>query len=122
MTEAQRALVGQFLDAWRDAAKERGMKPWLLYIPINNRTYHGLVKLEDTVPREVREWSPTTLPDFMRAACVERGITFIDTCAALRASAEAGGLVYNPILDTHLNAAGSRIVGEVLSAALKEAR
>ncbi len=121
MTAAQRALVARFLDAWRDAAMERGMKPWLLYIPINNRTYHGLVKIDDSAPREVREWSPTTLPEFMRAECAARGIAYIDTCVRLRAAAEQGTLVYNPILDTHLNAAGSRIVGEVMAEELARA-
>ena len=41
---------------------------------------------------------------------------------ALRAASRAGELTYNPILDTHLNQLGSRIVSETLADAFRTRR
>ncbi len=121
MPPEQKQLVAQFLDAWLAEVAKLGMQPWLLYLPINNRTYHGLWQGNDNLPRKVADWKPGELPVMMRNLCAERKIRFVDTCPALRAAAERGVLVYNPIFDTHLNREGSRLVGEVLAKALKEA-
>ena len=119
LTNEQRTLVSTFLDAWSETARANGVKPWLLYIPSNPRTYHGLVRYEPNVATPLREWTPTALPAFIQKLCEEKGIAFIDTCPALRSAAEKGTLVFNPIFDTHLNAEGSRVVGETLATALR---
>ncbi len=121
MTPAQHAALDRALDEWTAAARGAGLKPWLLYLPANNRTYHGLVRLTANASAECRAWKPGTMPAHVRAMCEKRGITFIDACPVLRAAAEAGTLVYNPILDTHLNREGSRLVGELLAKSLASA-
>jgi hypothetical protein len=44
---------------------------------------------------------------------------FVDTTPALREAATKGHYVHNQILDCHVNAEGSRIIGEVIATALK---
>jgi hypothetical protein len=119
MPESQQEALRLALDEWAAAAKAQGAKPWLMYLPLNNRIYDGLVRFDSSVPAELRDWKPHDLPNLVERLCREREIAFIDTIAALRAAAEKGTLVYNTIYDTHLNAEGARIVGEVLADSLK---
>lgn len=118
MTETQRRALEQALSDYAVAARELGMAPSLLYVPANNRTYHGLLRFSERADPEARSWIPGDLPAWMRDRCEQEGIRFIDACPALREAAERGVLVYNPILDTHLNVQGSQIVGRVLADAL----
>ena len=119
MTEDQSLALEQALSEYASAASELGLAPTLLYLPSNNRTYHGLLRFSERVDPQARDWVPGDLPDWVRERCKRLGIRFVDACPALREAAERGVLVYNPILDTHLNAEGSRIVGQVLAAALR---
>jgi hypothetical protein len=119
MTEDQSLALEQALSEFAAAASSLGLAPTLLYLPSNNRTYHGLLRFSERVDPQARDWVPGDLPDWVRERCKRLGIGFVDACPALREAAERGVLVYNPILDTHLNAEGSRIVGQVLAAALK---
>jgi len=119
LSPERKQLIAQFLDEWRDAVQKQGMTPWLLYLPINNRTYHGLWHAEPNLEEEAKSWVPNELPSMIQTLCLERSIAFVDAYPALRAAAEQGTLVYNPIFDTHLNAEGSRLVGEVLATALR---
>ncbi len=119
LSPEERALVSRFLNEWRDLCTESGLLPALLYIPGNNRIYHGLTRIDPDAPAALHSWRPTALPAFIRKECETRGIAFIDSCPALRAAAETGVLVYNPIFDTHFNQEGSRLAGEVLAGALK---
>lgn len=121
MTARQIEVLDRALDEWTAAAKRLGMTPWLLYLPANNRTYHGLVRFAGNASAESRAWKPGSLPAHVRAMCGKRGIQFIDACPVLREAAESGTLVYNPILDTHLNREGSRLVGELLAKSLGRA-
>lgn len=121
MTEKRKELIGRFLDEWRAVVEKAGMKPWVLYLPINNRTYHGLYRGQDNLPEELKTWQPNNLPEFMRSQCEQRDFHFLDATPVLRTAAEKGTLVYNPIFDTHLNEEGSRLVGELLARALKDA-
>jgi hypothetical protein len=121
MTAERQQVVARFLDEWRAAVQKLGMKPWLLYLPINNRTYHGLWRAGDQLPAELRDWTPNALPEVMQSLCEKRDIHFLNACPALRAAAEGGALVYNPIFDTHLNEEGSRVVGELVAKELQSA-
>jgi hypothetical protein len=118
MSARQHQALVRALDAWVETARSMGLTPWLLYLPANNRTYHGLVRLADNASSESRAWQPGSLPAHMRSLCEKRGIRFVDACPVLRSAAEKGTLVYNPILDTHLNQEGSRLVGELLAKSL----
>lgn len=122
MSGEQRQLVSSFLDSWKATAAGMGMKPWLLCIPSNIRAYHGLVRYDDDADDAMKQWQPTALPEMIRKLCEEKGIAFIDGCGPLRVAAESGRLVYNPVFDTHLNAEGSRVLGEALAEALKHGR
>ena len=118
MTARQREVLDRALDEWAAAARRIGLAPWLLYLPSNNRTYHGLVRFADNASAEARAWKPGSLPAHVRTLCEKRGIRFIDECPVLRSAAEQGTLIYNPILDTHLNREGSRLVGGLLAKSL----
>ncbi|MEI6537183.1 MAG: hypothetical protein WCN98_17710, partial [Verrucomicrobiaceae bacterium] len=97
-----------------------GMKPWLLYLPLNNRIYAELVRFDPKVPAEVREWKPHDLPELVEKLCRERGIAFINSIPKLRAAAVQGTMVFNTIYDTHLNEQGALMVGKALAEAFKE--
>ena len=121
MTAERQQVVARFLDEWSATVQKLGMKPWLLYLPINNRTYHGLWRAGGQLPAELRDWTPNALPEVMQSLCEKRDIHFLNACPALRAAAEGGALVYNPIFDTHLNEEGSRVVGELVAKELQSA-
>lgn len=121
MIAHQKEVLERALEEWKTTATSMGLTPWLLYLPANNRTYHGLVRFADGASAESRAWKPGSLPDHVRAICDRLGIRFIDACGVLRTAAESGVLVYNPILDTHLNREGSRLVGELLAKSLRDA-
>jgi hypothetical protein len=117
--EAKSALSAA-LDEWKRVCDDNHLRAALLYLPVQNRVYHGLMKPDASVPAALREWKPAPLPDYMAQLCAAKGIAFLDATPALRAEAERGVDVFNPILDTHLNRTGSRVVGEVLGAALRQ--
>lgn len=122
MSEQQLQMLTDVVGEWARTARELGMKPWLLYLPSNNRTYYGLVRFESNSEPSARTWKPGSLPTLMGRLCAENEIEFVDACAALRESAEKGIPVYNTILDTHLNAAGSNCIGELLAKRLSRAK
>ena len=122
MTDEQLRMLADVVKDWAQTARELGMKPWLLYIPSNNRTYHGLVRLDSHAEPSARRWKPGTLPTHMQKLCTDNEIEFVDACGPMREAAEKGILVYNPILDTHLNAEGSRRIGELLAKNLSRAK
>ena len=93
----------------------------LVYVPLNNRVYHGLLRFDDKLPAEVRHWHPHDLPVWVAALCREQNIEFYDALPPLRAAAESGRYVHNRILDCHVNAEGARLIGEVIATALKHA-
>lgn len=117
----QKELLENVIRQWGATCREMGLQPSLLYIPANNRTYHGLVRFDGNADPAARDWVPGSLPAWMRQFCQAQGIRFLDACPVLRQSAEKGVLVYNPILDTHLNAEGSRLIGELLAKHLSDA-
>lgn len=121
MTARQKDILTQVIHDWAETSRQQGMQPWLLYIPANNRTYHGLVRFDSNADKNARDWTPGTLPQYIRQLCESQDIRFIDACVPLRQAAEKGTLVYNPIFDTHLNAAGSRLIGELLAKHLSDA-
>ncbi len=120
MSTRQKLALDRSIDAWVGTAERQGLKPCLLYLPANNRTYHGLVRFGDNASAESRAWKPSSLPEYVKNMCEKRGIRFISAYPTLRLAAEAGTLVYNPILDTHFNREGSRLVGELLAKSLSD--
>ncbi len=121
MTAKEHEALAFGVQAFADEAKAMKMKPMLVYVPVNNRVYHGMIRWTDDLPVEVREWQPNDLASHLQKLCTERGISFLDVTPALRAAAQAGRYVHNYILDTHVNAEGARIIGEAVAAKLKSA-
>lgn len=118
-TPMQLQAVREAIEDMADAANQHGLTPILAYVPVNNRVYHGMIRFADSLPPEVRNWQPNSLPEFVANLCREHTIAFVDTTPALRQAAKAGAYVHNRILDCHVNAEGARIIGEVISQAVK---
>lgn len=96
-------------------ACEMNLRASLVYVPVNNRVYHGMLRFGDNLPDEVRQWTPHDLPRFVSELCAANGISFADATPAMRAAAEQGHYVHNRILDCHVNAEGARLIGEVIA-------
>ncbi|MES2594806.1 MAG: hypothetical protein V4662_05705 [Verrucomicrobiota bacterium] len=113
----EKAALASALDAFVSASQKHGMKPHLLYLPCKRRVLHGHLRQGDDYPNP--GWQPGDLPQYLAAECLKRGIGFIDASPTLTAAAAKGMNPYNTIYDTHFNADGHRIVGEVLAEAVK---
>jgi len=117
-----RAMTGPQLMALRTGlsecashAKALKMRPSLVYVPVNNRVYHGMLRFADSLPDELRQWQPHDLPKLVADLCAQHGIAFADATPMMRAAAEQGRYIHNRILDCHVNAEGARILGEVIA-------
>ena len=121
MSPDQKRILDDSIQQWAESCHQLNLEPWLLYIPANNRTYHGLVRFAEHANAAAQKWTPGTLPDYMHQLCDKHQIHFVDACPTLRDAAEKGILVYNPILDTHLNQQGSQLIGTLLSHQLTQA-
>ncbi|WP_437963547.1 GDSL-type esterase/lipase family protein [Sorangium sp. So ce260] len=101
--------------------REHDARPVVLLVPNKFRVMGAFTELNETTRRAVQNTPQASEQDslapWLRRLCEQRGVTFVDTTEALTARARAGELVYLPF-DTHLSAAGHRVVAEVLSAAL----
>lgn len=117
MSEAEKAALTTGLDHFLAASQKHGTKPHLLYLPCKRRVMHGHLKQGTDYPKP--DWQPGDLPQHLATECAKRGILFIDATPALTKAAAEGQNTFNTIYDTHLNAEGHRMVGEVLAEALK---
>lgn len=116
------AAAREAIQAWADAARRIGARPWLALMPCKQRVLDGHLlragKRGDT--RTGRPLSP--LPDDVRTFLADvaeaGGLGFIDLTPALRRETEAGRLTYNAVMDTHLNRLGSEVVARTLAEAL----
>lgn len=104
------------LDEYAAACTKAGMKAHLLYIPCKRRVMHGHLRQVNDYPQP--DWQPGDLPEHLQAECEKRGIAFINATPALSAAAAQGQACFNTIYDTHLDATGHQIIGDVLAKAL----
>jgi hypothetical protein len=118
MTAAQVNAVKAGITALAAEAKARHYSVSLVYVPFNNRVYHGLLRFDDKLPAEVRNWQPHDLAGWVAQLCQEQNISFYNALPPLREAAEQGRYVHNRILDCHLNAEGARLLGGVIATAL----
>jgi hypothetical protein len=114
-----KSMLLESLRGWAVAANRLNVKPWLVYMPCKERVLHRHLKYREHAPRQVTEWTPTDLPDLVKATCHEVGIEFVDVSPRLIAEAARGRLTFN-IRDSHLNSEGSLCVAEVLADALRQ--
>ncbi len=122
MTPAQAAAMKAGITALAAEARALHLEVSLVYVPFNNRVYHDLLRFDDKLPAEVRQWRPDGLPAWVADLCREQGIVFHNALPPLRAAAEKGRYVHNRIFDCHLNAEGAAILGDVITDALKPGR
>ena len=115
---AQRDALADFART----ARACGMTPWLLLMPVKLRVIHKQVRFLDSASKEVRQWKPSDLPQFIQRACEEFGIRYLDPTLALTALAQRGVLPYSHVFDTHFSKEGSHTVGDVLAQGLAEDR
>ena len=115
MTGPQLMALKAGISACARRAKEMNLRASLVYVPVNNRVYHGMVRFADSLPEEVRQWTPHDLPKLVSELCAAEGIAFADSTPVMRAAAEQGRYVHNRILDCHVNAEGARLIGEVIA-------
>jgi hypothetical protein len=85
-------------------------------MPSKERVLHGQVRFADGANQALRDWQPGDLPGVIGALCEDRGINFIDlTPALVNETNRTRQLLFNAIYDTHLNAAGARVVADVMA-------
>ena len=110
------------------------LKPLIVYVPCNNRLYHGLLRFADNLPKEVKErdaafGKPTDktakseqemdLPEWVGNLCAKNQVSFLDATAGLRLAAESGRHLHNRIMDNHFNAEGCKLLADVIADYLK---
>ena len=116
MSAEQTHALHLALDEYAAACTKAGMKAHLLYIPCKRRVLHGHLRQSTDYPQP--QWQPGDLPEHLQAECEKRGIVFINPIPALSAAAAQGQPCFNTIYDTHLDATGHQIIGDVLAKAL----
>ena len=115
MTGLQLTALKAGITACAEEAKALGLIATVVFIPVNNRVYHGLLRFGDALAPEIPAWQPHDLPRLVAGLCAEKGMAFVDASPTLRAAAEKGHYVHNRILDCHVNAEGSRLIGDVIA-------
>ncbi len=108
VTEA-RPLLASVLARMQRVAAAGGADLSVAYVPVRARTLRGLgVPPTRLIP----------LPRFavgVESECEKLGIPFTDTTEPLRIALRQDVLVINPVWDTHLNAAGMRVVASSIA-------
>ncbi|MDB6075943.1 MAG: hypothetical protein JWO89_3583 [Verrucomicrobiaceae bacterium] len=120
MTTEQVAAMKAGITAMAAEARALHLEASLVYVPFNNRVYHGMLRFDNKLPQDVRDWQPHGLAGWIADLCKQENIAFLDAYPPLRAAAEQGHYVHNRILDCHVNAEGARIIGKVIASALKK--
>jgi lysophospholipase L1-like esterase len=116
-----RAACEDFLSRFADWARARAVRPWLAFMPVKQRVWHGLLEFSPAATPEMQRWQPTDAPTVLAAACARHHIRFVDLTPALQADTRTHGEPgFNLLYDTHLNARGARVVAEALARALGE--
>jgi hypothetical protein len=110
--EALESCFSRFA-AW---GRRHGIRTWLAYMPGKQRVWHTRLEFAPDAPDTIANWSPTDLPAAIADLCARHGTRFVDLTPALVADTQAhGGLVFNHLYDSHLNARGSRVVAQALA-------
>lgn len=108
--------IEDFLEEYSGFAREKGVTPWLAYMPSKERALYGEIEFIQGTKDTLRNWKPTDLPELIQKLCEKHGVKFINLAIPLIArTREKKELLYNSLFDTHLNEAGSRLVGEELT-------
>jgi hypothetical protein len=116
LSNATTQHLNYFFGQYANFGKEREITVWLAFMPSKLRVVHGRIEFSATASDELKTWQPTDLPEVISQLCDQYGINFIDlTPTLVRETDRTKQLLYNSILDGHLNSHGSLIVGRELA-------
>lgn len=98
-------------------ATPRGIRPRLAYVPTKEAVLRGLVTLTADGPAAWETGPPSDLASYVAGQCAETGVEFLDLTPALVAETRrTRALLYNGMVDTHLNDRGAAVVARELAA------
>jgi len=116
LPEPTRRRLDTVFGQYAELGRARSLRVWMAYMPIKQRVHDGQLAFAAAATDGQRTWRPSDLPGVISELCERHGIRFIDLTPALVADAHRNGrLLYNSLWDMHLNADGSRVVGEELA-------
>lgn len=112
LPEGSAARLEQFCREYRAFGIEHEVSVSLAYMPCKARVLHGRLRPADPEQKGATPWWPAELPELVAQACERHDIRFIDLTPTLVEAAQIHGeLVFNSLLEIHLNARGSERVG-----------
>jgi hypothetical protein len=112
-------ILNYFLGEYATFAREKGITPWLAYMPCKLRVLHGHIGSLAHTPEPIRNWEPSDLPRLILQVSQRHAVRFIDlTPALIEETKKTGTLLYNSIYDTHLNSHGSLVAGKTTASHL----
>lgn len=116
LAPALRASWKEFLERFREFGRRHGLDTWIAYMPCKARVLEGHLQRALTATDAAPRWKANGLPRWIADSCRRSGVQFLDLTPALQQSLETRGRSpFNLMLDTHLNALGSKVVGQTLA-------
>ena len=101
--------------------KQNGLTLTCLYMPCKRRAFSDHPYTVDVnAPAYLQlQWEPSDLPQWMQEVCKEKGIRLVDATGPLKQLNQTELLSHNLIFDTHLTAAGAKVVAQALADTLR---
>jgi hypothetical protein len=116
LTPTVEAALQRFLRRYSAFAGEHRVSPWLVYMPCKTRVLDGLFRWEPPSEEASVGVLPVNPPEAVRLLCEREGISFCDLTPGLKMKSQGGEqLLFNMLVDSHLNAVGSQTVAEILA-------
>ena len=104
-----------------ELCRQRDMKLWCVYMPTKRRVFHSLRYQVDTdAPLHLRQpWQPSDLPQWLELQCRQKKLAFVDATPPLIELNKSDEFSHNLAFDTHLSAAGARVVAVSLASKMQ---
>ena len=101
--------------------KQNGLNLTCLYMPCKRRAFSDhRYTVDINAPAYLQlQWAPSDLPEWMQEVCKEKGIRLVDATEPLKQLNQTELLSHNLIFDTHLTAAGAKVVAQALADTLR---
>ena len=101
--------------------KQNGLQLTCLYMPCKRRAFSDhRYTVDVNAPAYLQlQWEPSDLPQWMQEVCKEKGIRLVDATGPLKQLNQTELLSHNLIFDTHLTAAGAKVVAKALADTLR---
>jgi hypothetical protein len=119
------AATTQCLRGGFEFCRRHEVEMLVVFIPVKFRVYGPFVRLitpeqEYLGPLPANLQQPTDFGSQLAAFCRAIGCPYVDAWPALLAASESGEKTYSLRYDTHLEAAGHRVVAELVCGVLSE--